>query len=527
MLNWCVGYEYIASGNVNLFTVILLPKSNGKFPVVIMRTPYVDKYENEDESNIAVEYLNENKEWLKNGYAVVIQHCRGRGKSSGDFIPYVNEREDGLNLQQWIRKQDFYNGELYLKGNSYTTSVHYLTAPFADDIKGAIFGVQDSERYNVCYRNGIFKKMLHGAWYVSSLKAKSKLKKNYTNGSFDILPMKDFSKIVFGEKDSYIDNIFKSPNPDDEFWCTVEGGIETKNVTDNVNFPVLLVTGFYDIYTGGIFDMWNKMSEESKKISAFVVSPYDHTDTCEVDESIVFENGKRIEQFGLNYEIDWFNYIRGNTEKSPFKTGNVTYYRLFENVWKTDTFQPLEDKLEIKLGENEVSYVYNPYDAPQFSGGLSRTFGGAAFQEKPNSRHDIISVYSKPFKEEVFVKGKMSAKLKVKSDCEDTCFYVRISITKEKGDFGLRDDITTLCYQLGDYTPNSVVDLSFEFDEHAFLVKKGEKLRIDIASADNRHYVRHTNNKGLYSEQTTAKVANNTVYLQESYLTLPAENKND
>ena len=100
---------------------------------------------------------------------------------------------------------------------------------------------------------------------------------------------------------------------------------------------------------------------------------------------------------------------------------------------------------------------------------------------------------------------------------------MRISIEKERGDFGLRDDITSLCYQLGDYTPSTFVDLDFLFDEHAFLIKKGERLRIDISSADNEHYVRHTNNKGLYSEQDTAKIANNTVDLSSSILTLSIE----
>ena len=115
----------------------------------------------------------------------------------------------------------------------------------------------------------------------------------------------------------------------------------------------------------------------------------------------------------------------------------------------------------------------------------------------------------------------MLAKFRVSSDCEDTCFYVRISIEKEHGDFGLRDDITSLCYQIGDYVPNTLVDLTFRFDEHAFLIKKGEHLRVDIASANAEHYVRHTNQKGLYIEQSTAKIAHNTVYLHDSTLILP------
>ena len=523
MVKYVADYKYIKSEGIKLFTVVLLPDSTGKFPVVIIRSPYVDIYENEEEENIAVEYLNEHRNCLKNGYAVVIQHCKKKKKSEGDCIPYINEREDGINLQKWIREQEFYNGEIFLKGASYLTSVHYATAPFDEDIKGAIFSVQDSERYNICYRNGFLKKGLHAYWYVGMYKAKSHMKKNYSLGSFDILPMKDFTKTVFGEASEDFDEMLKAPNPDDEFWNTRFGGNDARNATNNVNFPILFTTGFNDLYTGGIFDMWKSMSERSRNMSALVVSPYDHGDYCNPEESIVFPDGKRCEKFGNSYEIEWFNYIKGKTERSPFETGMITYYKLFENRWETEKVLSGSDSMEIRLGNDAVSYVYNPFDAPKFKGGLSRAFGGSVYQDKPNSRYDIISVYSDPFKDDVCVKGKMSAKLKVKSDCEDTCYYVRISIEKENGDYGLRDDITSLCYQLGTYAPNSVVELDFDFDEHAFLIKRGERLRIDISSADNEHYVRHTNQKGLYSEQTTAKIAHNTVYLQDSYLTLPIE----
>lgn len=521
MIKYIVDYEYVESNGVQLYTVILLPEKEGRFPTIIVRSPYVDRFEDEAEDIVATSYLADNQKWLKSGYALVIQHCRGRGKSEGDCIPYINEREDSLNLQDWVRKQKFYNGEIFFKGNSYHSSVNYVTAPFADDIKGAIFGVQDTERYNICYRNGFFKKALHGSWYVDMYKAKSHMKKNYTDGSFDLLPLKDFTKTVFGEQVPDFDEMLKAPNRDHPFWNTRFGGNDARNATDDVNFPMLITTGFYDIYTGGIFDMWNNMSEKSRNMSAMIVSPYNHSDGCDVENSIVFPKGNRFENFGDLYEVEWLDYVRGKRENPPVPTGRITYYKLFENVWKTDEFLTSYETMSIKLGEQEISYVYNPFDAPKFKGGLSGTFGGAVFQDKPNSRHDIISVYTNPFEEDVFVKGKMAATLSVKSDCEDTCFYMRISIEKEQGDYGLRDDITSLCYQLGDYKPNSVVELAFDFDEHAFLIKKGERLRVDIASADNAHYVRHTNQKGLYSAQTTAKIAHNTVYLQKSFLCLP------
>ena len=61
------------------------------------------------------------------------------------------------------------------------------------------------------------------------------------------------------------------------------------------------------------------------------------------------------------------------------------------------------------------------------------------------------------------------------------------------------------------------------FDEHAFVVKKGERIRMDISSSAYPHYVPHTNEKGLFSEQKTARVATNTVILEKSFLLLPIE----
>ena len=117
----------------------------------------------------------------------------------------------------------------------------------------------------------------------------------------------------------------------------------------------------------------------------------------------------------------------------------------------------------------------------------------------------------------------MKAVLTVESNAPDTSFYVRISIKKNDCTYVLRHDITSLCYQLGDYQENSAVELSFCFDEYAFLVKKGECLQVDISSTDDITYVSHTNRKGAYYLQDGADKAENKVYLNKSYLILPVE----
>ncbi len=171
-------YRYLDCKEALLFTTVALPSAQGRFPTVIVRHPYVDAERELSEQEICRRRLIDQAHWLDAGYALVFRHCRGTGKSGGDCVPYIHEREDGLARQAWIREQPVYNGEIYLYGSSYTSSVHFVTAPFADDIKGAVLSVQTSERYDCNYRNGIYKMGLHGRWCVAMYKKNGNLEKH-------------------------------------------------------------------------------------------------------------------------------------------------------------------------------------------------------------------------------------------------------------------------------------------------------------------------------------------------------------
>ena len=133
---------------VKLYTLVQLPVPEGKFPTIIKRNPYADVTPEMER------FRTENT----HGYAIVYQECRGTGRSEGDCIPYINEHNDGLDTLDWIRKQDFYNGELFLEGQSYLSAVHlsYLKTN-QPDVKAACLMIMDTERYNLLYRNGFFK----------------------------------------------------------------------------------------------------------------------------------------------------------------------------------------------------------------------------------------------------------------------------------------------------------------------------------------------------------------------------------
>ena len=512
-------YDYVPGGEEKLFTAVYLPGKGEKFPAVLIRTPYVDAQETMTETEALTVFQPEALRFVRGGFAVVWQHCRGRGLSSGECIPCLNERQDSLALQDWVRRQPFYDGRLLLWGASYLTLVHYAAAPFAPDVKGAFFAVMDDSYYDLCYRNGFLKTGLYGSWYVSMYRAKAHLPKHYTPASFDLLPLSAFSRTVFGEEAADFDRVLQHPDPADDFWQTAYGDV--RHVAEQAEIPILFATGFYDIVTGGMLEMWRRLSPACRARSAMLISPYDHGDAAEASP-IRFPAGTREQGFGKDHDVRWLRWVCGMEEHPPVPTGQVSYYRLFENRWATDDFAS-DGQLTLPLSGQPVTYPYDPFDAPSFPGGMCTNFGGAAYQPAPGARRDVVTVYTPPLDADTFVKGEMRLTLPVRSDCEDTCFAVRISVPRDGGDFGLRDDITSLCRQVPDYAPGSEAVLEFSFDPHAFLLRRGERLRVDIASADKAHYVRHTNQKGLYSAQATARIAHNTVDPSRAVLTLETE----
>ncbi len=507
-------FEYLDFDSEKFFTAILLPQKSGKFPTIVMRSPYVAHLEQKNEQEILDEYTSQHLHFLTLGYSVVIQHCRGTGKSSGAFVPYIHEREDGLNLRDYLRKQPFYNGELYLLGGSYTASLHYATAPFEDDVKGAVLEVQDNCRYRLWYRNGIMRKG-HANWHFNLYKGKCNLKKNFSIDSFAQLPLLGLSKRVLSDYAEDFEKMLIAEKETDNFWKTRLGGFETKDTTVNVNIPILFTTGYNDFYIGGMFNMWNSMTYSTKQNCAMLVSPYDHGDGFNEIEGIKFPQGKRREYFGENYAADWFENIRHNKPLS-YKKGKITYYRCFENTWKSDFYEGNTKNQIIRLGENKAEFYYNPLKPTAFP-------PEGYHNKNVYSDSQAITVVTKPFEKDVFIKGKMQAKLSISSNCSDTTFYLNISIRKNGQDYILRHDITSISNQVENYKENSIVSLTFCFDEYAFLVKKEECLRIDITSTDNNVYVSHTNNNGPYYLQKETKIATNTVYLEDSFLIIPIE----
>jgi hypothetical protein len=96
---------------------IYRPDADGKFPVILVRTPY--KKEMHD---------LEAKFYARRGYVYAVQDCRGRFSSPGEWVPFFNEPQDGYDTVEWLAVQPWSSGKVGMIGGSYLGWVQWWAA---------------------------------------------------------------------------------------------------------------------------------------------------------------------------------------------------------------------------------------------------------------------------------------------------------------------------------------------------------------------------------------------------------------
>lgn len=501
---------FTMSDEIKLYTRIVLPEENKKFPIVFIRTPYEEK---RDGDPYPLEKYEDDL-FIKNGYAVIVQHVRGRGDSKGECVPY-KERNDGLETLDIIRTLPFYNGEIYITGESYLATVHlcYLdTNPH--DIKAAALGIQTDRMYFRNYRNGCCYDFHNLKWWLRMLEnrypnqkeVENELYRPYSNVIERVVgeDVKDFSDFILN--DSYND-----------FWKTQE---QVHAIT-GLSIPTLFIEGWYDFYVDGMFSMWERLPEETKKKSAFIVGPWGHATKVTEKAEYTFENGNTPNDYIVNY----FNSIRDNTEYSDFKLGQVNYHSIGGDYWTTDESKINYKKLYItsdkKLSKNtstsgEKSFIYDPDKPLNFF-----KFKNIFKAEKEGTNKGVLSFVSEPFKEDTHFYGKIKWNIKVKSDCDDTAFFMRVYFVENDISYNLTETITSISHINEKYVAGEECLINILTPPIGFTLKKGSAIRVDISSHSDI-YVPHSNTKGHWAKVTETKIAKNTVICdEEAYIELP------
>ena len=147
---------------VRLATDVYLPDAAGKppgraCPVIMERTPYdktgVSRTEKSLRDPDPLTRAQVAEFFARRGFAVVMQDCRGRYRSEGEFAKYVNEAQDGYDTLAWLRQQPWCNGRIGTMGLSY--GAHTQLALACLDPPGLACMFMDSGGFSSAYHGGI------------------------------------------------------------------------------------------------------------------------------------------------------------------------------------------------------------------------------------------------------------------------------------------------------------------------------------------------------------------------------------
>ena len=118
---------------------IFRPKGEGKFPAILIRTPYGKGDKNRGQA----------RAYASQGYVMVVQDCRGRGDSKGEWDPFRYDVEDGFDTQEWVGAQPWCNGSIGTTGGSYVGWTQWASAPNASKHLKAMSPIDTMPRLSI------------------------------------------------------------------------------------------------------------------------------------------------------------------------------------------------------------------------------------------------------------------------------------------------------------------------------------------------------------------------------------------
>jgi putative CocE/NonD family hydrolase len=149
---------------VRLATDVYRPTEDGPVPVLLARLPYNKELPLMGRS--AIDALRA----VQTGYAVMLQDCRGRFASEGEFTPIVNEANDGADTVAWIARQPWSTGQVGTVGGSYLGFAQWLLARERPEALRAMTPVvTTSDYYSAPWRHtgGVFELGISLFWPLS------------------------------------------------------------------------------------------------------------------------------------------------------------------------------------------------------------------------------------------------------------------------------------------------------------------------------------------------------------------------
>ena len=520
----------IMRDNTVLRADIYRPEVEGRFPVLLERTPY-----NKDEVMMFAVTA------ATRGYVVIVQDVRGRYSSEGEWYPFKYESQDGYDSVEWAGALPYSDGKVGMVGGSYNGATQLLAAIAHPPHLVGIYPFVTASNYHDgwTYQGGAFEQWFSESW-TSGLAQDTlnRAVKKSTNAMRGVaaLPLNNFplfnatslpapSELSQTLAPYFLDWL-AHPSYDD-YWK--RWSIEEHYA--DINVPALSVAAWYDIFQGGSLRNYIGLkahagSQAARQSQRLLVIIGGHAGHGRNIGDLDF--GPAAEAANENaIALRWYDYLLKGVANEFSKEKPVKIFVMGSNVWREEDDWPLARARNTKYylhsfgransigGNGTLSltspasemldhFVYDPADPVMTTGGplccdLAHLMAGPQDQRPIEAREDVL-VYSTPAMEsDVEVTGPVNLELYAKSSAVDTDFTAKlVDVYPDGSAQNLTEGIVRARYRNSQQQPElmhpeEVYKFTIDLWSTSNLFRKGHKLRLEISSSNFPRFDRNLN----------------------------------
>jgi putative CocE/NonD family hydrolase len=560
---------------VNLSADIYLPNAktgDERYPALLIRTIYHTK---------DPRYVRWAVGFVRAGYAVVIQDCRGRHESDGVWDPYVCEIPDGFDTHEWLGAQVWCSGDIGTFGVSYPGFTQTCPAPNGSTHLKALVPIasqQDNYGHHRCdgliaWSNTVFFANMIGR--TMQTEALNQLDMPAIWRRLPLIETWDgigecpyFRGII--EHEAY-----------GEYWTQYS----LRHRYGDVEVPAYFMTGWYDSLlneTLKVFRGWRTQarSAEARRLTRIIIGAWSHQvapwGRAQAGHNLGPNGEFNDAEFGVDAHMDiidehvrWYDarlrgVANGIDDEPPIKV-----FVMGENKWRGATEWPLANTrwtglylrehgdltFEAPTGQEEPEkFRYDPNDPVPTLGSAYQMLdlGGPRDRREVEKRRDILLYTSAPLERDVCVIGPVTAILWAASSAEDTDFTATlVDVHPDGRAIILTDGICRARFReaaanwkpedqhagRGPYDalydpafkpsllpPGTPYEFKIDLWATGNTFKAGHRIRVEISSSNFPRYDRNLNTGGRIGYETGGRVAEQTVFhdaTRPSRLVLP------
>jgi putative CocE/NonD family hydrolase len=548
---------------VTLRADVYRPDASGKFPVLVVRTPY-------DKS--AGMAATEKDYFPPRGYVVVVQDTRGRHASEGEFMPFVNEGRDGYDAIEWAAGLPWSNGGVGTVGQSYMGLVQYFAAPERPPHLRAMSPVSGPVSYfeNFTYRRGAFEIGWVLAYFTFMARDTLMRKGLYEQErakldsfvSYPDIPMAPIKRDAYkhlpladwGERlkngapylARYIGNSKYGP-----FWA--ETDLRTR--FNQIDVPMLHVGSWYDVFQYDTLTMFNgmrehAMSERARLGQRLLMGPWAHL----LPYAVPTSKGTGEIDFGPEAVIElhaahlrWFDHFLKGADNGVLDEAPIRLFVMGENRWRgenewplartryTDVFLRSGGRANSLSGDGALSfaqpgdeqpdrYVYDPNDPVPTRGGNTLGIRSGVYDQTEVEKRDDVLVYTGDvLTKDLEVTGPITLKLHAASSARDTDFTAKlVDVRPDNYAQNIAGGIMRTRFRESLsapslISPDKVYEYTVDLWSTSHVFKAGHRIRLEVSSSNFPNFDRNPNTGHDFGVDAEVVAARQTVFHDGRY----------